>query len=143
MIKKTISGGQTGADQAALDVAIECGIPHGALIPKGRKTEDGKLSSKYHLKETQSISYPQRTELNVIDSDGTLIISYGKLTGGSAFTQDMAKKLRRACLHIDLDEISQYKAVEITKYWIEVKGIQTLNVAGSGVISISPSTAEA
>ncbi len=50
MIKKIISGGQTGADQAGLDVAIELGIPHAGWIPKGRKTEKGTLPAKYkHL----------------------------------------------------------------------------------------------
>ena len=130
MIKKIVSGGQTGADRAALDVAIEYGVPHGGWIPRGRKTEDGRLAEGYHLKEIQSISYPQRTELNVIDSDGTLIISHGDLSGGTAYTLEMAKKHKRPCLHIDLNEISEYKAVEIIKYWTEVKSIETLNVAG-------------
>lgn len=130
MIKKIVSGGQTGADRAALDVAIEYGIPHGGWIPRGRKTEDGRLSEKYHLKEIQSISYPLRTELNVIDSDGTLIISHGNLSGGSAYTLEMATKHKRPCFHIDLNEISEYKAVEIIKYWTDLKGIETLNVAG-------------
>ena len=39
MVKKIISGGQTGVDQAALDVAIKLGISHGGWIPKGRLTE--------------------------------------------------------------------------------------------------------
>ncbi len=94
MIKKIISGGQTGADMAALDVAIELGIPHGGWIPKGRKAEDGTLSDKYLLQETKTINYPQRTELNIVDSDGTLIISHGKLTGGSSLTQKVASKHR-------------------------------------------------
>jgi len=131
MIKKIVTGGQTGADRAALDAAIEYGIPYGGWLPRGRKTEDGRLSERYHLKEIQSISYPQRTELNVIDSDGTLIISHGNLSGGSAYTLEMAKKHKRPCLHIDLNEISEYKAVEIIKYWTDVKGIETLNVAGA------------
>ena len=50
MIEKIISGGQTGADRAALDVAIELGIPHGGWIPKGRKTEDGRLPDQYHTR---------------------------------------------------------------------------------------------
>ena len=76
MIKKIISGGQTGADRAALDVAIKLGIRHGGWIPKGRKTEDGPLSDKYQLQEMPTASYPARTEQNVIDSDGTLIIFF-------------------------------------------------------------------
>jgi len=102
MIERIISGGQTGADRAALDVAIELGIPHGGWIPKGRKTEEGRLSDEYHLLEATSTDYAQRTELNIVDSDATLIMSYGPLTEGSALTQELARKHRRPCLHIDL-----------------------------------------
>ena len=89
MVTKIISGGQTGADRAALDVAIKLGILHGGWIPKGRLTENGKLDDKYQLKEMDTANYNQRTEQNVIDSNGTLILSHGKLTGGSDYTQDM------------------------------------------------------
>ena len=130
MIRKIVSGGQTGADQAALDVAIEMGIGHGGWITKGRRTEDGRLPDKYRLKEIDSIDYEQRTELNVVDSDGTVIFSHGELKGGSAYTLELAKKHNRTCLHINLDELSEYKAVEIIKTWIEARGIEILNVAG-------------
>jgi len=89
-IKKIISGGQTGADRAALDFAIEVGIPHGGWVPKGRKAEDGEIPDKYSLQEMATSSYPARTEKNVIDSDGTLIISHGRLSGGSLSTKKVA-----------------------------------------------------
>ena len=130
MIQKIISGGQTGADQAALDVAIEMGIPHGGWVPKGRKTENGRLPDKYQMKEINSIDYAQRTELNIIDSNGTLIFSHGKLTGGSELTQKLAKKHNKPCLHIDLSDISEYKAVEIIRSWIDIRNIKVLNIAG-------------
>lgn len=130
MITKIISGGQTGADQAALDAAIEFGIPHGGWIPKGRKTERGRLPDRYHLKEISSIDYQKRTELNVIDSDGTLILSHGKLTGGSALTQKLAAKHRKPCLHMDLNAIDQSKVIEIITAWIDARDIKILNVAG-------------
>ena len=72
-------------------MAIEFDIPHGGWIPKGRKTEDGVLPARYQLQEMPTASYPKRTEKNVLDSDGTLIVSHGKLTGGSALTLKMAK----------------------------------------------------
>ena len=75
MITKIISGGQTGADRAALDFAIKMKIPHGGWIPKGRLAEDGPLPEKYQLLEMSTTSYPKRTEQNVIDSDATLILS--------------------------------------------------------------------
>ena len=95
MIKKIISGGQTGADRAALDVALKFGIPHGGWIPKGRKTEKGPLPEMYRLKEMPTESYEARTEKNVQDSDGTFIIARGKLTGGTDYTRHMTLKHKK------------------------------------------------
>lgn len=130
MVKKIISGGQTGADQAALDVAIALDIPYGGWIPKGRKTENGVLPEKYQLQEMPTSSYPKRTEKNVLDSDGTLIFSHGKLTGGSALTQKVPKQHQRPCLHIDLNRISPLEAVAEIQPWLKQHDIEVLNVAG-------------
>ena len=130
MFKKIISGGQTGADRAALDVAIELNIPHGGWIPKGRKTEDGVLPHKYLLQEMPTTSYPKRTEKNVIDSDGTLIFSRGRLTGGSALTRKLAKQHERPWLHADLDKVVGTGAVQIIAGWVDENDIVVLNVAG-------------
>ena len=130
IVVRIISGGQTGAEQAALDVAIEYGIPHGGWIPRGRKAEKGRLPDKYKLKELSTINYPKRTELNVIDSDGTLILSHGKLTDESAVTSEFARRHRKPCLHLDLDDITEYKAVEVVRSWIKIRHIRILNVAG-------------
>jgi hypothetical protein len=131
MLKKIISGGQTGADQAALDVAIRLGIPYGGWIPKGRLTEEGRLDSKYKLKEMETTNYNKRTEQNVIDSDGTLIISHGKLTGGSDYTREMALLHHRPWLHIDLNKTGAFQAAGKIKSWITENEIEVLNVAGS------------
>jgi predicted Rossmann fold nucleotide-binding protein DprA/Smf involved in DNA uptake len=104
MLRQVVSGGQTGVDRAALDAALEAGIPCGGWCPKGRIAEDGRLPSRYPLRETPSDSYAQRTEWNVRDSDGTLILTRGALDGGTALTEKCASKLGRACLVIDLDE---------------------------------------
>ncbi len=130
MLQKIISGGQTGADRAALDVAIKLDIPHGGWIPKGRKTEDGVLPDKYHLQEMPTASYPKRTEKNILDSDGTLILSHGKLTGGSALTRKSAKEHSKPWVHVDMDKVSLPDAVGIVKAWIDRHGIEILNVAG-------------
>jgi len=130
MLKKIISGGQTGADRAVLDVAIDFGIPHGGWIPKGRKTEDGTLPDRYQLQEMPTASYPKRTEKNILDSDGTLILSYGNLTGGSALTRKLAKKHGKPWIHVDLDKVSLNDAVETIKAWIDRPNIEILNVAG-------------
>lgn len=83
MIKKIISGGQTGADRAALDAAIKLEIPHGGWVPKGRKAEDGVIPEKYQLQEMPTAKYPERTENNVLHSDATLILTHGPLARGS------------------------------------------------------------
>ena len=130
MIKQIVSGGQTGVDRAGLDVAIKLGIAYGGWIPRGRLTESGALPQKYHLKETSSSQYSVRTEKNVVAADGTLIISHGPLTGGSAYTREMAIKHGRAWLHIDLDRMAAFHAATAINNWILQKEIEILNVAG-------------
>jgi len=130
MIEKIVSGGQTGADQAALDTALKLDIPHGGWIPKGRMTEKGRLPDKYRLHEMPGRDYAARTKQNVIDSDGTLILSHGELAGGSAYTKQAALTLKRACLHVDLDHITEMAAVEEIEKWIAGSAIRVLNVAG-------------
>jgi hypothetical protein len=130
MIRKIVSGGQTGADQAALDVAIAMGIAHGGWIPKGRKTESGPLAKHYQLQELPTPSYPRRTEQNVIDSDGTLILSHGALTGGSALTREFARTHRRPWLHLDLQQHAGFSGAEKIQRWLSRNRIEILNVAG-------------
>jgi hypothetical protein len=130
MIQKIISGGQTGADRAALDFAIKHNIPHGGWVPKGRIAADGRIPDIYQLQEMPTDSYPERTEQNVIDSDGTLIISHGMLTGGSANTAEMARKHARPWLHLDMEKTTMDKAAQRLREWIADKNISVLNVAG-------------
>ena len=131
MIRKIISGGQVGADQAALDVAIKLGIPHGGWIQKGRKTQSGILPEKYRLKEMPSASYKERIEQNVQDSDGTLIISYGKPTGSSDYSRKIALKYKKHLLHIDPSQRNTRQSAELINSWIVLHNIEKLNVAGS------------
>lgn len=130
MIKKIISGGQTGADRAALDASIEFHVPHGGWIPKGRLTEEGPLPEKYHLKEMPTSSYSKRTEQNVMDSDGTLIISRGFPTGGTAYTLEMTRRHKKPCIFINLEETSELDAPSIISSWTIRQRIGVLNVAG-------------
>jgi hypothetical protein len=129
-IEKIISGGQTGADRAALDFAINSNIPHGGWIPKGRITEGGQLPEQYHLQEIETTNYDKRTEKNVIDSDGTVIISHGNLTGGSALTQTYTIKHRKPCLHLDMNNATIAEVADSLNNWIKKNNIKILNVAG-------------
>jgi hypothetical protein len=130
MIKKIISGGQTGADRAALDAAIKLGIPHGGWVPKGKITEEGPMPEQYQMQEMPTESYAARTEQNVIDSDGTLIISRGKPTGGTDYTREMALKQKKQLLHIDLNLTTSFDAASLVTSWIKLHQIKILNVAG-------------
>lgn len=130
MIVKIISGGQTGVDRAALDVAIKLGIPHGGWVPRGRLAEDGPLPEVYALRETATAVYAERTEKNVVDSDGTLIVSRGELTGGSQYTCDMALKHGRPWLHIDLNRTAAFRSAVTITEWLSANDIRVLNVAG-------------
>jgi hypothetical protein len=122
-----VSGGQTGVDRAALDAAIELGIPHGGWCPRGRLAEDGRIPDRYQLRESDSSEYPVRTEQNVLDSDATLILYRGRLSGGTELTRRLAQQHRRPNLAVDLDGSSD--VAEVCR-WLQEKEVQTLNVAG-------------
>jgi hypothetical protein len=124
-----ISGGQTGADRAALDWAIKHGIPHGGWCPQGRLAEDGPIAAIYELKETPSAEHGQRTEWNVRDSDGTVIFSMAKvLSGGSESTAELTRHYLKPCLHL-VDKPGRRNADALRRF-VEEQGIKRLNVAG-------------
>ena len=128
---KIISGGQTGVDRAAFDAALECGLSIGGFVPLGRWAEDGRVPSRYKgLTECDSTDPSVRTRLNVEDSDATLILSRGKLSGGSLTTWKAARNARKPCLHIDLDRNSNEAAAEKIGVWLRSGGFSELNVAG-------------
>jgi len=133
-VRKIVSGGQTGADRAGLDVAIELEIPHGGWCPRGRRTEDGPLPDRYQLTETDSSSYTQRTAWNVRDSDATVVFTLGTIGPGSRNTLAVAHKLGRSHLHIDLSlllDATSCQKIESLQRWLTDCDVHTLNVAGS------------
>lgn len=127
-IRRIISGGQTGVDRAALDVALRLGIGCGGWCPKGRFAEDGILSPNYPLKETPTPTYAERTEWNVRDSDGTLVLTWGPPADGTAFTVDMTRKHNRPVLIVDLE--TKDNNPHHVETWLLENRIRTLNVAG-------------
>ena len=130
MIKKIISGGQTGVDQAALDIAIKLRIPHGGWIPKGRTTETGILPERFELKETSSENYSECIKQNVMDATGTLIISYGRLSGDLESARKATLRYGRQMLGVDLDQRDDIKAALLLKDWIQLYRIEVLYVIG-------------
>lgn len=129
--KRIVSGAQTGADRAALDVAIALGVPCGGWVPRGRIDEYGRIPDRYpNLVETESADFSVRTAANVRDSTGTLIVSRGGLTGGSLYTQRVAAELGRPCLHLDLTTMSGDESLARLSQWLDAERIEVLNVAG-------------
>lgn len=127
-IIKIISGGQTGADRAALDAAIECGVAHGGWCPAKRLAEDGVIDAKYQLQETISKHYPARTKANVRDADVTIVFFHDQCTQGSRKTAEYAKKFGKPCILVDLNQPHDLQA-SLKKIFPESTGI-TVNIAG-------------
>ena len=121
-----ISGGQTGVDRAALDVALELGLPCTGWCPKGRRAEDGPLPARYPLRETPSAAYPQRTSWNVRDADGTLILHAGGLDRGTTLTERIARRRGRPVLVLD----TRSAEASAIRNWIDAHAVARLNVAG-------------
>jgi len=127
LLTKIVSGGQTGVDRAALDVAVELGLSCGGWCPRGRRAEDGTIPDRYPLKETSSAGYPQRTRCNVLDSDGTLLVTRGRPTGGTALTMKIVSATSKPHFVVDL---SQQPNPDLVRAWCLAQQLRVLNVAG-------------
>jgi predicted Rossmann-fold nucleotide-binding protein len=131
MLEKIISGGQTGADRAALDAAAQHGFATGGWVPKGRAAEDGAVPLRYRdLVETDSPSYASRTRLNVETADATIVFTDGRPTGGTAFTIETAKQLSKPFIVVDVGMLSFDEAANRLQEWLGATAPVVLNVAG-------------
>jgi hypothetical protein len=129
-VKKLISGGQTGADRAALDFARSAGFGIGGFIPLGRRAEDGIIPNEYSpLVETDSADPSVRTRLNVAHSDATIILTHGPLSGGSKLTYDAALEMGKPVLHIDLRQ-NMDESASAARAWLATGDNRTINIAG-------------
>ena len=126
-LERVVAGGQTGVDRAALDAAMTQGIDVGGYCPHGRRAEDGRIADTYPLTELASPGYAARTRANVAAADGTLILTIGPLTGGTALTARAARAIRQPCCVIDL---AQANNVRQAHEWLVTSGVRVLNVAG-------------
>lgn len=122
-----LSGGQTGVDRAALDAALDCGLAIGGWCPRGRRAEDGVIAERYPLVETPSKDYRQRTKWNVRDSDATLILVLGELSGGSRLTAGTARSLGKPLF---VGRLDLYATAREVGEFVEAHRVRTLNVAG-------------
>src|SRR5438876_2733782 len=127
---KIVSGGQTGVDRAAFDVALKHGIECGGWCPAGRLDEFGRIPDRYPLQELEVGGFPERTFRNVQDSDGTVIIYPGELGGGTEQTLHFCVEQRRPHELIDASKVSTEKAAQLIADFVCENNIEILNVAG-------------
>ena len=125
-----ISGGQTGVDRAALDLALEMGVSCGGWCPEGRLAEDGIIDSRYPLKVLAGGDYVQRTRRNVLDSDATLVIYFDQLEGGTELTVEFCKQENKPVLLIDANAMRFSSAIDETLDFTHRHQTQSLNIAG-------------
>ncbi len=129
-VKKIISGGQTGIDRAALDVALSLGVTCGGWCPARRLAEDGAIPASYPVQELPGAGYVERTARNVTDADGTLIIHSGLLQGGTKATAQFSREMSKPSLLIDASTTSLAEAVVQLQEFARGHRVGILNVAG-------------
>ena len=130
MLARIVSGGQTGVDRGALDAALAVAFPCGGWCPEGRKAEDGVIPDRYPLLVLHGAGYRQRTRRNVEDSDGTLILVDGALSGGTKRTRDLCQHERKPLLVLVVCAFSVEAAARATLCFIADNAIARMNVAG-------------
>ncbi len=126
-VREIVSGGQTGVDRAGLEAGLALGLAIGGWCPRGRRAEDGCVPARYPMRETASAAYRERTRLNVRDSDATLILCRGPLSGGTRLTAALARKQGRPLRIADLSRRVQAPAAAA---WLRRHGVCRLNIAG-------------
>jgi Circularly permutated YpsA SLOG family len=127
---KIISGGQTGVDRAALDVALKHRIACGGWCPEGRLDEEGKIPDRYPMTELKKGGPDERTALNVYDSDGTIVIYFHELSGGTAYTVGCCIEQQQPHRLIDAAKYSPEDAATLMVAFVVDHDIEILNIAG-------------
>ena len=132
-VARIVSGGESGVDRAALDVALHLGIPYAGWCPAGGWAEDlpvppGVRGRYPGLRETDSAGPEERTRLNVRDSDATLVLA-GAGSPGTTLTVEVAEELGRPVLVVTPEDVTA--AAEVVRAWLAALTPDlVLNVAG-------------
>ena len=130
MISKIVSSGRTGVELAGLDVAAKLGISHGGWAPRGMRNEQGPLPAQYGLQEVLSMGFKHAMEQNIMNSDGTLLITRGRKTVETRYAVETALRHQRQLLHVDLSQHSAFEAASLTSSWVSLQNIKVVFVTG-------------
>lgn len=131
LLRRVVSGGQTGADQAGLLIAKAFGFETGGWMPKGWKTLDGPrpdFAEEYGLQEHTSDSYVPRTYRNARESDGTIRLAGKFSSRGEVCTLNAIKQYKKPRFDVKFQ-----KSPEPEEFvaWLDENKIEVLNVAGN------------
>lgn len=127
---KIVSGGQTGVDRGALDAALMLGVPCGGWCPAGRLDENGVIPERYPVTELNGGGFRERTIKNVQDSDGTLVLYFSEIRGGTGTTVDACAEFQKPCRPINCSDVTPMSAAALAADFVRQFRIKTLNVAG-------------
>lgn len=130
IVRRIISGGESGVERAALDLAIQLGISHGGWVAAGRLVDDGLLPDQYRLTEVASVEGPGSAEANLEMSDGVLLMTRGALSGPSAAVHARAQAQNQPHLLIDLDRYTRFQSSLLINAWLKSKQIEILFITG-------------
>ncbi len=130
LVRKIISGGQTGVEMAALDVAAKLGLGHGGWTPRGMRNEAGQLPERLGLVEVSRVGFQAAMEQNIIHSDGTLLITRGQKTTEARFAVETALRHERQFLHADLSQQSSFEAASLASSWLSMQKIREVFITG-------------
>ncbi len=130
VVRKIISGGQSGVERAALDLAIQLGISHGGWVAPGRLVDDGLLPVQYRLKEMAFADGPDSAEANIEMADGVLLLARGPLTGSAAVVYTRAQDLQKPCLAIDLERQTRFQSSLLINSWLKSRQVEILFITG-------------
>jgi hypothetical protein len=130
VILKILSGGQTGVELAALDIAIKLDIPHGGWTARGRRNEQGPLPAIYQLDETRTLGFQEALERNTAAANGTLVVSRNMATAWTRQVVQAALKHQRQFLHVDLGQYPLFEGASLVASWLSQQHIQSVFVTG-------------
>jgi hypothetical protein len=130
VIDKIISSGRTGVELAGLDVAVKLGITHGGWAPRGMRNEQGPLPERYDLQEVPALGFKHAMKQNIMNSDGTLLVTRGRKTDETRFAVETTLSHQRQLLHLDLSQYSSFEAASLASSWISLQRIRVLFITG-------------